>query len=79
MEVDLAREPADGEVVVYTIGGGFGVKGTTLEVVERLAAEEWPSFELSESGDKIIIRSSHVLAVRGGGKARRGSIGFTHR
>jgi hypothetical protein len=46
---------------------------------KRLAAEDWPEFELAESGDTIVIRSSHVVALREGTKPRKGSIGFTHR
>jgi hypothetical protein len=79
MEVDTEREPAAGEVMIFTVGGGFSVKGTTLEVAQRLAAEEWPTFELSESGDKVIIRSAQVVALRGGSKPRRTAIGFAHR
>lgn len=74
--VDPDQQPSEGEVLVSTIGGGFVVRGSMLEVAQRLAAEEWPSFELADSGDKIIIRSSQVVALRGGTKPRRGTIGF---
>jgi hypothetical protein len=81
VEVDLEKEPSEGEVFIYTLGGGgFVVKGTMLEVAQRFAAEEWPSFELAESGDKIIVRSSQVVALRGGTTRRaKGAIGFTAR
>jgi hypothetical protein len=81
VEVDLEKEPSEGEVFIYTIGGGgFVVKGTMLEAAQRLAVEEWPSFELAESGDKIILRSSQVVALRGGTSRRaKGTIGFTAR
>lgn len=79
MEVDLTKEPAEGEVLIFTTGGGFAVKGSMRDVAGRLSQEEWPHFELAESGDTIVIRSSHVVALRGGGRSRRGSIGFVHR
>lgn len=79
MEVDTEKQPAEGEVFVFTAGGGFVVKGSMLEVAQRLAVEEWPSFELAESGDKVIIRSAQVVALRGGTRARRGTIGFAPR
>lgn len=79
MEVDLSKEPAEGEVLVFTVGGGFLVKGSMPEATKRFAAEEWPLFELAESSDKIIIRSSQVVALREGSKsARKGTIGFVH-
>lgn len=78
MEVDLSREPSEGEVLIFTIGGGFVVKGSLLEIAKRLAAEEWPVLELAETEDKIIIRSEQVVALRGGTKPHRGSIGFVH-
>lgn len=79
MEVNLEKEPGEGEVFVFTTGGGFVVRGVVKDVAQRLAAEEWPAFELAESGDNVVIRSAHVVALRGGTKARRGSIGFVHR
>lgn len=78
VEVDLTREPSEGEVLVFTLGGGFVVKGSMLEVAQRFAAEDWPTFELAETGDKVIIRSSQVVALRGGARQHRGSIGFVH-
>jgi len=74
--VDAGKEPSEGEVLVFTLGGGFLVRGRMLEVAQRLAAEEWPPFELAETGDKIIIRSSQVVALREGTKPRKGTIGF---
>jgi hypothetical protein len=76
--VDAEQEPAAGEVTLFTTGGNFMVKGTYTDAASKLAAEEWPSFELAESGDVIIIRSSQVVAIRGGIKPRRVSIGFAH-
>ena len=77
VEVDTDKQPAEGEVLIFSVTGGFLVKGAMREVAQKLAAEEWPTFELAESGDKVIIRSSQVVAVRGGTKsARRGHIGF---
>lgn len=75
--VDAEKQPSEGEVLVFTLGGGFLVRGSMLEVAQRLAAEEWPSFELAETGDKVIIRSAQVVALRGGTKPHRGTIGFT--
>jgi len=77
VEVDAEKPPAEGEVMVFTIGGGFVVKGTVHDAAQRFAAEEWPTFELAESGDRVIIRSSQVVALRGGTRTKRGSIGFT--
>lgn len=79
MEVEMDQEPSEGEVVVFTEGGGFHVKGSMLEVGQRFAAEEWPTFELAETGDKVIIRSSKVVALRGGTKSKRSHIGLTPR
>lgn len=79
MEVDLSRQPSEGEVLVFTVGGAFLVKGSMPEAAKRFAAEEWPIFELAESNDKIIIRSTQVIAIREGSRpARRGAIGFVH-
>jgi hypothetical protein len=78
VEVDLTKEPSAGEVLVFTVGGGFVVKGSLLDIAKRLAAEEWPVLELAESEDKIIIRSEQVIALRGGNRQRRGGIGFVH-
>ena len=78
MEVDLSKEPSAGEVLVFTQGGGFLVKGTMLEIAQRLAVEEWPSFELAESDDKVIIRAAQVVALREGKRRQKGSIGFVH-
>ena len=79
MEVDLTKEPAEGEVMIFTVGGGFIVKGSMPEVAKRLAVEEWPLFELSESNDKIILRSAQVVALREGKRQHRGNIGFVHK
>lgn len=79
MDVDIDRQPAEGEVYIFTIGGGFVVRGAIRDVVSRLSAEEWPDFELAESGDHIVLRSSQVVALRSGTKPRRGTIGFVHR
>lgn len=79
MEVDPSKQPAEGEVVVFTTGGGFVVKGGVREVASKLNAEEWPDFELAESNDRVVIRSSQVVALRGGTHRRRGTIGFVHR
>ena len=79
MEVNLEKQPSEGEVLVFTTGGGFVVSGSVTDVTRRLAAEEWPEFELAESGDKVVIRSSQVVALRGGTKSHKGSIGFMHR
>jgi hypothetical protein len=79
VEIPVEQEPAEGETLIFTLGGGFGVKGSIREVAQRLAAEDWPSFELAESEDTIIIRSSQVVALRGGRAHRRGSIGFVPR
>jgi hypothetical protein len=76
VEVDLEKEPDEGEVLVFTIGGGFSVKGVVKDVAARLSAEEWPSFELAQSGDTVVIRSSHVVALRGGTRQKRSAIGF---
>lgn len=78
MEVDLTKEPSAGEVLLFTQGGGFLVKGSVRDVAERLASEEWPTFELAESDDKVVIRSAHVVALREGKKRHKGSIGFVH-
>jgi hypothetical protein len=78
LEVDLTKEPSAGEVLVFTQGGGFLVKGSMREVAERLSAEEWPTFELAESEDMVVIRSAQVVALREGKRRQRGSIGFVH-
>jgi hypothetical protein len=46
------------------------------DIVARLSAEEWPTFELAQSGDSVVIRSSHVVALRGGSRQKRSAIGF---
>ena len=76
MEVQTDQEPGEGETLIFTLGGGFSVKGNIRDVAQRLASEDWPSFELSESSDTVIIRSSQVVALRGGTKKSRGSMGF---
>jgi hypothetical protein len=76
MEIDLDKEPQEGEVLIFTLGGGFSVKGTVKDVVHALSTEEWPTFALSESGAEVVLRSSHVVALRGGTQHKRGSIGF---
>ena len=78
MEVDLTKEPSAGEVLVFTQGGGFLVKGSMHEVTERLVAEDWPTFELVESEDRVVIRSAQVVALREGKRRHKGSIGFVH-
>jgi hypothetical protein len=75
--VDTENDPTAGEVTLFTTGGNFMVKGSPADAIKKLASEDWPVFELAESGDSVIIRSSQVVAVRGGMKARRGMIGFT--
>lgn len=81
VEVDLEQQPAEGEVMLFTAGGGgFVVKGTFADVARALGDEKWCNFDLAESGDRIMIRSDQVVAVRGAtSKHRRGSIGFVHR
>jgi hypothetical protein len=79
MEVQTDQEPGEGETLIFTLGGGFSVKGSIREVAQRLAAEDWPTFELSESADTVIIRSSQVVALRGGTKRNKGSMGFVPR
>jgi hypothetical protein len=79
MEINVDREPSDGEVYVFTTGGAFVVNGSVRDITQKLAAEDWPSFELAESGDHVTIRSSQVVALRGGSKTRKASIGFLHR
>lgn len=76
LNVDPDRVPEEGEVVVFTLGGAFYVRGSMLDVAQRFSAEDWPSFELVESGDKVIIRSTQVVAMRGGSGRHRGHIGF---
>lgn len=78
MEVDLTKEPSAGEVLVFTQGGGFLVKGSMRDVAQRFAEEEWPTFELAESEDKVVVRSSQVVALREGKRHHKGSIGFVH-
>jgi hypothetical protein len=78
VEVDLTKEPSAGEVLVFTQGGGFLVKGSMHDVAQRLAAEEWPTFELAESEDKVVIRSVQVVALREGKRRHKGAIGFVH-
>jgi len=77
VEVEMDKEPAEGEVLVFTTGGGFVVKGSVADVTRRLAAKEWAHFELAESEDTVNVRSSQVVALPGGRKPRRGPIGFT--
>lgn len=79
MEVNLEKQPSEGEVLVFTTGGGFVVRGGVSDVMQKFSAEEWPMFELAETGDAVMIRSAQVVAVRGGSRARKGTIGFTHR
>lgn len=79
MEVNLEKEPSEGETLIFTLAGGFLVKGTQLEAARKLAEEQWCHFDLAESGDRVIVRSEHVVALRGGTKARKTSIGFMHR
>ncbi len=79
MEVDLDKTPAEGEVLIFTTGGGFVVKGSVRNVAAKLTAEAWPDFELAESGDSVIIAAGQVVALRGGNRRQRGTIGFVHR
>lgn len=79
MEVDADRQPAEGEVFIFTTGGGFVVSGALRDVISKLSTEDWPDFELAESGDHVVVRSSQVVALRSGTKSRRGAIGFVHR
>lgn len=79
MDVDTDQEPGDGETLIFTLGGGFSVKGGIRDVAQRLGSEDWPAFELSESSDTVIIRSSQVVALRGGSKKSKGSMGFVSR
>lgn len=79
MEVNLEKEPSEGETLIFTTGGGFLVKGSQMEAARKLAEEEWCHFDLAESGDRVIVRSQHVVALRGGTKSKRTSIGFMHR
>lgn len=72
------EEPSEGEVLIVTLGGAFMVKGTLHDIAQNLRADEWPTFELTESGDHVIIRTAQVVAIRGGTKGRKGSIGFHH-
>jgi ApbE superfamily uncharacterized protein (UPF0280 family) len=76
VEVDLDKTPQADEVQIFTVGGGFSVKGTVEEVTKRLSSDEWAAFTLSESGGDVIIRSAQVVALRGGTSQKRGSIGF---
>lgn len=79
MEVDADKQPSEGEVLVYTTGGGFVVKGSVREIADQLSGQDWTELELAESGDRVIVRGSQVIALRPGSKSRRGSIGFVHR
>ena len=76
VDVDQDKVPSEGEILIFAQGTGFYVKGTMLEVVRKLAEEDWPTFELTESGDKVIVRSSQVVALREGSRKQRGAIGF---
>ncbi|MGH2442906.1 MAG: hypothetical protein ACRDFX_07065 [Chloroflexota bacterium] len=78
MEVDLEKQPSEGEVLVYTTGGAFVVRGSVREVTERLSSEEWAHFELAQGGDTVALRSSQVVALRGGARTKHSSIGFVH-
>jgi hypothetical protein len=79
VDVQTDQEPGEGETLVFTLGGGFSVKGAIREVAQRLTAEDWPAFELSESADTVIIRSSQVVALRGGTRKSKGNMGFVSR
>jgi hypothetical protein len=79
VEVNLEKQPSDGEVLLFTTGGGFVIKGSVKDIAKRLMAEDWPEFELAESGDSVVVRSNQVVALRGGSRTRKGSIGFSHR
>lgn len=77
MDVGIEQEPAEGETVVLTDAGGFQVKGSMREVADRIAGEEWVWLELAESGDRIMLRSDKVVALRGGTGKKRSVIGLT--
>ena len=80
VDVDLDKQPAEGEALIISQGGAFLVKGSMREVAAKLEAESWANFELAESSDPILIRTAQVVAVRGGVKAhRRSAIGFAAR
>lgn len=79
MEVDVERQPNEGEVYVITTGGAFVVRGSVPDVSQKLMMEDWCHLELAESGDQVIVRSSQVVALRGGSKPKRGTMGFHHR
>ena len=79
MEIPVTQEPSEGEVLIFTTGGGFVVKGTIQEVAQKLAAEDWCHFELAESEDRVIIQSTHVVGLRGGQKPKHKAIGFVNR
>lgn len=78
MEVDLSKEPAEGQVMVFTSSGAFLVGGSVREIADKLNTDEWATFRLAESDDKIMIRSSRVVALREGKRAPRHAIGFVH-
>jgi hypothetical protein len=78
LEVEGDKQPQEGEVLVFTVAGAFCVKGSTHEVAQKLSGEEWPHFELTESSDTVILRSAHVIGIRGGTKSRKGPVGFVH-
>ncbi|HZU12591.1 MAG TPA: hypothetical protein VFB58_07100 [Chloroflexota bacterium] len=78
MEVDVSKEPAEGQVMVFTAGGGFLVNGSVRDIAEKLNADDWATFQLAESQDKIMIRSAQVVALREGQRGRRHAIGFVH-
>lgn len=70
------EEPQEGEVLIVTLGGTFLVKGTMHEIAQRLSLDEWPIFELAQTGDRVIIRTGQVVALREGTKPKKGNIGF---
>ena len=77
MDIDVQKTPGEGEVMIFTIAGAFSVKGSIREVMDRLGGEDWATFELSESGDKVTIRTMHVVGLRGGEQRKRAHIGLT--
>ena len=38
VEVETDKQPSEGEVLIFTVAGGFCVKGSMLEVTQRLSA-----------------------------------------
>jgi hypothetical protein len=79
LEVDVDKAPSEGEVLIFTLGGAFLVRGALRDIVAKLSADDWTDLELAETGDHVVIRSNHVVALRTGNKSRKGPIGFAPR